>query len=72
LALHQNSQNLGGLLAELDFCGPSFHSRCPDRDKFTGSDIKLKCSKSDSLGQIDRIIHGRRGQTPLRDHVIRF
>jgi len=56
LALHQDSQNLEGLLAELDFCGPSFHSRRPDRDKFTRSDIELKCSKSHSLGRIGRRI----------------
>jgi hypothetical protein len=54
--LHQDSQNLEGLLAEQDLCGPSFRRRS-DRDKFTGSDIELKCSKSDSLGQIDRPIH---------------
>src|SRR5580765_5530459 len=64
LALHQNSQNLGGLLAELDFPGPSFHSRCPDRDKFTGSDVELKWSKSDSFGQISRLIHGAAGKLP--------
>jgi hypothetical protein len=64
LALHQDSQNLGGLLAELDSCGPSFHGRCPDRDKFTGSDVELKCSKSDSLGQIDRLIHGAAAKLP--------
>jgi hypothetical protein len=64
LALHQDSQNLGGLLAEQDFCGPSFHSRCPDRDKFTGSDVELECSKSDSLGQIDRLIHGAAAKLP--------
>jgi hypothetical protein len=28
-ALDQDSQNLEGLLAELDSCGPSFHSRRP-------------------------------------------
>jgi len=37
LALHQDSQNLGGLPDAADFCGPSFHGRCPDGDKFTGS-----------------------------------
>jgi hypothetical protein len=47
LALHQDSQNLEGLLAEQDFCGPSFHGPRSDRDKFTGSDVELKCSKSD-------------------------
>jgi hypothetical protein len=64
LALHQDSQNLGGLLAEQDFCGLSFHSRCPDRDKFTGSDVELKCSKSDSLGQIDRLTHDAAAKFP--------
>src|ERR1700756_4457119 len=64
LALHQDSQNLEGLLAERDFCGPSFHGRCPDRDKFTGSDVELKCSKSDSLGLIDRLIHGAAAELP--------
>jgi hypothetical protein len=42
LALHQDSQNLEGLLAEQDLCGPSFLSPQSDRDKFTGSDIELK------------------------------
>jgi hypothetical protein len=46
-ALHQDSQNLEGLLAEQDLCGPSFHGRRSDRDKFTGSDVELKRSKSD-------------------------
>src|SRR5580704_9877037 len=64
LVLHQDSQNLGGLLAELDSCGPSFHSRCPDRHKFTGLDVELECSKSDSLGHIDRLIHGAAAKLP--------
>jgi hypothetical protein len=64
LALHQDSQNLEGLPAELDFCGTSFHSRRPDRDKFTRSDVELKCSKSDSLGQIGRLIHGAAAKLP--------
>src|SRR5690348_5826772 len=58
LPLHQNSQNLEGLLTEQDLCGPSFHGRRSDRDKLTGSDVELKCSESDSLGQIGRLIHG--------------
>jgi len=50
LALHQDSQNLKGLVAEQELCGPSFRSPRSDRDKFTGSDIELKCSEPDSLG----------------------
>jgi hypothetical protein len=58
LPLHQDSQNPERLLAEQGLCGPSFRSRRPDGDKFTGSDVKLKGPKSDSLGQIGRLIHG--------------
>jgi hypothetical protein len=39
LALHQDSQNLEGLLAEQDLCGPSFRGPRSERDKFTGSDV---------------------------------
>src|SRR5260370_16694702 len=56
LALHQDSQDLEGLLAELDFCGPSFHSRRPDRHRFTRSDIELKFSKSASPTPLARPI----------------
>src|SRR5229473_1340228 len=56
LPLHQDSQNLEGLLAEQGLCGPRFRRRS-DRDNLTGSDIELKCSKSDSLGQIGGPIH---------------
>ena len=56
LPLHQDLQNLEGLPAELDLCGPSFR-RCSDRDKFAGSEIELKCSQSDSLCQVGRPIH---------------
>jgi hypothetical protein len=64
LPLHQDSQNLEGLLTELDRCGPGFHSRRSDGDKFTGSEVELKCSKSDSLGQIGRVIHGVGAKLP--------
>jgi len=68
LPLHQDSQNPEGLLAEQDFCGPSFRSRRSDGDKFTGSDVELKFSKSDLLGQMGRVIHGV--VAPLPDLVI--
>jgi len=64
LPLHQDSQNLEGLLAEQGLCGPSFRRRRSDGDKFTGSDVELKCSKSDSLGHIGRLIHGVAGKLP--------
>lgn len=57
LALHQDSQNLEGLLAELDPCGSILQGRRSDRDKFTGSDVELKSSKSDSLGRVGRMVH---------------
>ena len=65
LALHQDSQNLEGLLSEQDPCGTSFRSRrrC-NGDKFTGSHVELKFSKSDFLRQIGRIIHGVAAKLP--------
>jgi hypothetical protein len=50
LPLHQDSQNLEGLLAEQGLCWPSFRSRRSDGDEFTGSDVELKRSKSHSFG----------------------
>src|SRR6201998_1200311 len=41
LPLHQDSQNLKGLLAEQDLYGPSFRRRRSDGDEFTGSDVEL-------------------------------
>jgi hypothetical protein len=64
LPLHQDSQNLEGLLAEQGLCGPSFRSRRSDGDEFTGSDVELKRSKSGSLGQIGRVIHGVAAKLP--------
>jgi hypothetical protein len=45
--LHQDSQNLEGLLAEQDLRGPSCRWRAADRRKLSGSDIELKVSKPD-------------------------
>src|SRR5260370_3382939 len=70
LPLHEDSQNLEGLLAEQDLCGPSFRRRS-DRDNLTGSDIELKCSKSDSLGQIGGPIHLVVAELPCVIHAPR-
>src|ERR1700756_6048278 len=64
LPLHQSSQNLEGLLAEQGPYGPSFRRRRSDGDEFTGSDVELKRSKSRSLGQIGRVIHGVAAKLP--------
>ncbi len=47
LPLHQDSQNLKRLLAKQDLCRASSHGRRSDREKFSGSDVELKFSKSD-------------------------
>src|SRR4029077_9068605 len=64
LPLHQDSQNLEGLLAEQGLCRPSFCKCRSDGDEFTGSDVELKRSKSRSLGQIGRVIHGVAAKLP--------
>src|SRR4029077_18427553 len=64
LSRHTDSQNLEGLLAKQGLCAPSFRRRRSDGDEFTGSDVELKRSKSDSLGQIGRVIHGVAAKLP--------
>src|SRR5260370_34877816 len=64
LALHQDSQNLEGLIAEQNLCGSSFRSRRSDRDKFTGSGIWLQKSRSESLGPNCGPIHPVVGKLP--------
>src|SRR5690348_18371417 len=44
--LQQDSQNLKGLLAEQDLCGPGCNGRRSDREKFSGSEGELEFSKS--------------------------
>src|SRR6185312_6601137 len=58
LPLHQDAQNLKGLLAEQDLCRAGSPLRRSDREKLPGTDVELKCSKADSLGLIGRPIHG--------------